>query len=542
MQHFGTGGLGRCHHHVAAGGFAGSAPDGLAPHGNRLGAFIRLGPEAVHDLDFDVLFGVALDVLHEAFLVQADQAHGSAIGTGAPGAADAVHVVFAHVGDIVVHHVRQVVDVDAACRNVGCHQGADVAALEPAQCLRARRLALVAMQGHGVDTVFGQEFGHVVGAELGAREDQNLAPVVLLDDVRQQRLFLAAPDRVDGLRDALYRGVAWGHLHALRVFQQRGREVAYFIAEGGREQQALFLFRHCRQHLFHVVDEAHVQHAVGFIEHQHLDLAQIEHPLAEQIEQAPGCGDQNIHAFLDAADLRVHADAAKNDGGGKLQEFAVGLYRLLYLGREFAGRGQHQGADAGTAEFVLGAAAHAQFVQHGQHERCGFAGAGLGAAEQIVPVEHYRNSLGLYGRGGFVALLAHGLDNGRGQFQIFKVHNVAPVQGAWHVNPSRCLDTGPVKGRQSTKTERTARGLGPQQVLLSQAAGGPQWAALSHGRWTRRHLCGERAKVPFFGNLLGGTPQARFMGENAGLVRACVRSMRPGPVAAAGGCASNGSK
>ena len=56
------------------------------------------------------------------------------------------------------------------------------------QRLRAGALALVAVQCHRLHTVLGQELGHVVGAELGAREHQHLAPVVLVDDVRQQRL------------------------------------------------------------------------------------------------------------------------------------------------------------------------------------------------------------------------------------------------------------------------------------------------------------------------------------------------------------------
>ena len=86
-----------------------------------------------------------------------------------------------------------------------------------------------------------QELGHVVGAELGAGEHQHLAPVVFLDDVRQQGFFLAATDRVDQLRDALHRGVARRDLHALRVFQQGGGQFADFVAEGGREQQALLV-------------------------------------------------------------------------------------------------------------------------------------------------------------------------------------------------------------------------------------------------------------------------------------------------------------
>jgi hypothetical protein len=89
--------------------------------------------------------------------------------------------------------VRQVVDVDAASGNISGHQGAHVAALETGQRLSAGGLALVAMQGKRVDAVLGQKFSHIVGAKFGAGEDQHLAPVVLLHDVRQQAFFLPRP-------------------------------------------------------------------------------------------------------------------------------------------------------------------------------------------------------------------------------------------------------------------------------------------------------------------------------------------------------------
>ena len=341
-----------------------------------------------------------------------------------------MHIVFADVGDVVVHDVRQVVDVDAACRDVGRHQGPDVAALEAGQRLRARSLALVAVQCQRLDAVLDQVFSDVVGAEFGAREDQHLTPVVFGNDVRQQRFLLAATDRVDQLRDALHRGVARRHLNAQRVFQQRGGEFADLIAEGGREQQALLVLGHHGQHFFHVMDKAHVEHAVGFVEHQDLYLTEIEHALLQQIEQTARCRHQNVDALFDAADLRVHANTAEDDGRCQFQVFAIGLHRFLDLGSEFTRRGQDQGADADAAEFVFGCCLGAEFVQHGQHKGCRFAGAGLGAAEQVVAGQHGGNALCLNRGRGFIALLKHGLNNGRSQIEFFEVHSLAPILGA----------------------------------------------------------------------------------------------------------------
>ena len=318
MQHFGARRFGGSLHHITAGRLARAAPNGLAAHGDGLGALTRLGFKAGDDLHFQVLLGKALDVLHKAFFVHANKVDGRAIGAGAAGAANAVHIVFADVGDFVVHYVRQFIDVDTACGNVGGDQGAHIAALEASQRLGARSLAFVAMQGHGADAVLFQIFGHVVSAKFGAGKDQYLAPVLAVDDVRQQGFFLAAPHRVDDLVDALHRGVARGHLHALRVFEQRGGQVANLVAKGGREQQALLVARHQGQHFFHIMDKAHIQHAVGFVEHQNLHLTQVQHALLVQVQQAAGGGYQQVHAAFELGDLRVHAHAAKNHRAGQL--------------------------------------------------------------------------------------------------------------------------------------------------------------------------------------------------------------------------------
>ena len=414
-QHFSACGLSGGHHHIAARRFACTTPNGLAAHGNRLGLFTGFGHEAFDDLNRNVLLCVALNGLHETFFVQAHQVDGSAIGAGATGAANAVNVVFTHIGNLVVHHVRQVVNVNAARGDVSGHQGADIATFEAAQRLGAGSLALVAVQGHGLNAVFGQKFSHIVGTKLGAGKHQHLAPVVFLDDVCEQGFFLATAYGVNQLGDALHRGVARGDLDALRIFQQSGGQIADLVTEGGREQQALFFPGHDSQDLFHVMDKAHVQHAVGFVQYQHLHLAQIQHALLQQVQQTTGRGHQNVHTFFDAADLGVHAHAAKNDGGAQFQVLAVGLHRLFHLGRQLAGGGEDQSPDAEAAEFVLGSRALAEFVQHGQHEGRGFAGAGLSAAEQVMPFQHRRNSLRLNGRGGFITLLEHGFDDGRSQ-------------------------------------------------------------------------------------------------------------------------------
>ena len=163
-----------------------------------------------------------------------------------------------------------------------------------------------------------------------------------------------------------------------------------------------------------------------------------------QVEQAPGRGHEDVDALFDAVDLRLHAHTAEDDGGGQLQVFAVRAHRFFNLGREFAGGGEHQGADAEAAELVGGAAAHGELVQHGQRERRGLAGAGLCAGEQVLPVEYSWNGLGLDWGGRVVALVAHSLEDGGSEFEIVEIHAVGErlVAMAHGISRFRCRAPG----------------------------------------------------------------------------------------------------
>ena len=96
--------------------------------------------------------------------------------------------------------------------------------------------------------------------------------------------------------------------------------------------------------LLHVADEAHVEHTVGFVEHQDFDRIEAHEALVEQIEQAAGRGDQDIDAAGERVHLGTLADAAEHHRVAQRQVAAVGAEILADLGGELAGRRQDQGA------------------------------------------------------------------------------------------------------------------------------------------------------------------------------------------------------
>ena len=278
-------------------------------------------------------------------LVDAYQRDRLAGRTGAAGAADAVDVVLGDVRQLEVDDVRQLVDVDAARRDVGRDEHLQVAALEFGQRPRARALALVAVDRHRGDVVLEQMLDEAIGAMLHAREDEHLVPVVVLDEMDQQVLLHLAADRMHLLRDRFRGLVAARDLDQHRRIQETVGDRLDLVAEGRRKQQALLFRRQHREHLLDVVDEAHVEHAIGLVEHEDLDVREVERALAVVVEEPPRRGDEDVDAAAQLVDLRLHADAAEHHHAGELGVLAVGANAFLDLRRELARRREDEGAD-----------------------------------------------------------------------------------------------------------------------------------------------------------------------------------------------------
>ncbi len=366
-----------------------------------------IGFVAFEHLRGNLLLQQPLDVAQQLLFVHADQGDGFALVARATGAADAVDIVLGHIGQFEVHHVGQLVDVQAAGGDIGGHQYPDVTLLEAGQCPGAGTLALVAMNGSGAQAVLLQLLGKAVGAVLGAGEDQHLAPVARADHVAQELALALSVHRVDHLGDLVGGGVAPCYLYELRLVEQAVGQLLDLAGEGGGEEQVLprFVLRQQRQHLADIVDEAHVEHAVGLVQHQDLHPGEIHRPLAGVVQQPSRRGHQDIDALAQLLDLRVDLDAAEDHRRAQREVAAVGLHALADLGGQLAGGGEDQRAHRALA---AGRRVVVQALQQRKGESGGLAGARLGAGHHVAALEDQGNGLALDGSGGGVALLAHG--------------------------------------------------------------------------------------------------------------------------------------
>src|SRR5690606_8240473 len=119
-----------------------------------LGAGFRHGLFGFETGDFlagNLALDQAFDITQLLALIRRYQRDGVAGCPGTAGTTDAVDVIFRHVGQIEIHYLGQLGNIQAAGSDVGGHQDGHLAVLEFAQGLGAGPLALVGMDGGGAD-------------------------------------------------------------------------------------------------------------------------------------------------------------------------------------------------------------------------------------------------------------------------------------------------------------------------------------------------------------------------------------------------------
>jgi hypothetical protein len=214
-------------------------------------------------------------------------------------------------------------------------------------------------------------------------------------DARQQideqgQLFLAGRE-IDHLAHAVGGDVVGFDGKLLRLVHVLVGKLEHAVRQRGRIQQALppRALGQAAQDEAHVLDEAEVEHAVGFVDHHDFHGVEREHVLLVVIEQAPGRGDDDVHAAAQLFALLVVVDAAVDQRGFQAGVAAEAAEVLVDLDREFA-----RGRDDQRARIVRGAfgerRTREQALHHRHQERAGLAGAGLRLAGDIAPGESQR--------------------------------------------------------------------------------------------------------------------------------------------------------
>src|SRR5207247_1741134 len=146
--------------------------------------------------------------------------------------------------------------------------------------------------------------------------------------------------------------------------------------------------------------ESHVEHSIGLVEDQNLDLVQPRMLLTDEVEKTAWCGHENIRPVSQRADLHIRRYASKNHGRSQRQMPAIGPEAGFHLQCKLSSRSQYECAQAV-------AFAPLQHVEHRQAKRGGFPRAGLRGRHNVLAGQYFRKRRALNISVMKIAFVAH---------------------------------------------------------------------------------------------------------------------------------------
>ncbi len=332
-----------------------------------------------------------VDQLPARDVVPVDQGDGDALVARAAGAAHAVQEGLLVFRRLVVDDVGHTLDIDAARGDVGAHQHVDLAVAERAQRLLARALAQVAVDGAGREAALLQLLGDVGRRALRTAEDHGQPAAFGLQDAGDELRLVHVVRTEDVLLD-----VGDGHALALGRGGADVRRLRHVPAgqaddrarHGRREQHRLALGRQVVHDLLDVGQEAQVEHLVGLVQDEGLDVREVELALTGQVEQAARGADDHVDALLERLDLGLVRAAAVYGEDADVADLARGQQVVGDLGAQLARRDDDEGLRGvgelrGRGPAGLDVRGDDDPLQQRKAETEGLAGSGLRLADDV---------------------------------------------------------------------------------------------------------------------------------------------------------------
>ncbi|MBM3601345.1 MAG: hypothetical protein FJX35_24375, partial [Alphaproteobacteria bacterium] len=272
------------------------------------------------------------------------QHEGAALAAGSAGPADAMDVVFGVHGHIEIEDMRQEGDVETARGHVAAHQKLDLAVAKLLERLHSVALVHVAMQRGGAEAVAHERLVQDRHIALAIAEDQRVAHVLRANQSAQRVALVAIGDAHKALRYGRGGRGRRRDRDLLRIHQEGVGQTPDLRRHGRGEEQGLAHARQQTDDALDIGDEAHVEHAIGLVDHQDLHVVQQHLAALEVVEQAARRSDQHVNAAVELGLLVGERDTADQERHRKLVILAVDLEVVRHLGCQLARRLEDQRA------------------------------------------------------------------------------------------------------------------------------------------------------------------------------------------------------
>jgi hypothetical protein len=331
----------------------------------------------VHGHLLDLCAVELLNLAHHADIVSGDEVDGNTLTSETSTTTDAMDVVLAVGGQVVVDDKGDLLDIDTTGEQVGGNEDTGRSGTELLH--DDVTLGLVHVAVHGGD-------GEVTGSELvrepvdlpaGVAEDDGLGdgdglvqvgesvelPILLLDgNVELLNTFEGKLVLLDQDAD----GVA----HEL------GGDFEDVLGHGSRQENNLGRLGQKLEDVVDLLGETARQHLVGLVEDEHLHVVGLQDATLNHVLDTAGGTDNDLGAVLEGLHVVTDAGAANAGVAGNVHEVTNGDNDLLDLLGKLTGGGEDKrlaGLDVGV-----------NLLEGGDREGGGLSGAGLGLGNNIV--------------------------------------------------------------------------------------------------------------------------------------------------------------
>ena len=225
-------------------------------------------------------------------------------------AADAVDVILVFIGDIVVKHRVHIVHVDAPGGHIRCNEYAELPLPEQGHHRLPLALGDVPVDALGIQATHLQELGQPLRGALGVAEAHDPLQLFPGDNAGDGVHLLVGGHLYAILQDI--RLILLGSLNSnlLRIPLVDPGDVHNFPGNSSGEHAQILAVRDLVQDPRHVVDEAHVQHAVCLVQHHGLYLLHRDGTALHVVGQAARGGHHDLGLPFEGIDLLADGLAA----------------------------------------------------------------------------------------------------------------------------------------------------------------------------------------------------------------------------------------
>jgi hypothetical protein len=318
-----------------------------------------------------------LDLSHHAHIISGDEVDGNTLTTETTTTTDAVDVVLAVGGKVVVDDQRDLLDIDTTGQQVSGDQDTGRTGAELLHDNITLLLVHVTVHGRDGEVTGSQLVGEPVDLSAGVAEDDGLGNgdgLVQVGEGVELPLFLLDGD-VE-LLDTFEGKLVLLDENTDGVAHELGGDLEDVLGHGGGEEDNLGRLGQKLEDVVDLLGETARQHLIGLVEDEHLHGVGLEDATLDHVVDTAGGSDNDLGAVLEG--LHVVANAGTTDTGVALDvhEVTDGDNDLLDLLGKLAGGGE----DEGLAGLDVGV----ELLEDRDGESSGLAGTRLGLGNDIV--------------------------------------------------------------------------------------------------------------------------------------------------------------